>query len=65
MTPFELPAEQVLVIGDSLRKDIAPAESLGCQAVWIKAKGWTADEDAATHPNTITNITQLPALLGL
>lgn len=57
-----LPAD-VVVIGDSLRKDIEPAQSLGCQAIWLKGKGWTDDEDAQTHPNTITSIGQLLDLL--
>lgn len=56
---LELPPHQVLVVGDSLRKDIEPAQSLGCQVLWLKSKGWTADEDAQTHPNTITAIDQV------
>ena len=56
---LELPPQEVLVIGDSLRKDIEPAQSLGCQVLWLKGKGWTADEDAHTHPNTITSIQQV------
>ena len=56
---LELPAEQVLVVGDSLRKDILPAEQLGCPALWLKGKGWTDDEDLQTHPHTITRITQV------
>lgn len=51
-----LPPEQVLVIGDSLRKDILPAESLGCRTAWLKGKGWTADEDAASHPSEIKKL---------
>lgn len=51
--------EQTLVIGDSLRKDILPAESLGCHVMWIKGKGWTAEEDAATHPNTIKKLSEV------
>ena len=43
-----LPAENVLVVGDSYRKDILPARSLGCPTAWLKGKGWTADEDAQT-----------------
>lgn len=57
---LELPAEQVLVIGDSLRKDIAPAEQLGCQALWLKGKGWTQEEDQQTHPHTIKTIAEVP-----
>ena len=56
---LELPSEQVLVIGDSLRKDIAPAEQLGCQALWLKGKGWTQEEDQQTHPHTIKTIAEV------
>ncbi len=56
---LELPASEVLVIGDSLRKDILPAESIGCHTLWLKGKGWTADEDAQTHPGTIQSLTQV------
>ena len=56
---LELPPEQVLVVGDSLRKDIQPAEQLGCQVLWLKGKGWTADEDAQTHPHMIIRVTEV------
>ena len=56
---LELPPQEVLVVGDSLRKDIEPAEQLGCQTLWLKGKGWTADEDNQTHPHTINRITQV------
>ncbi|MDE6263430.1 MAG: HAD family hydrolase, partial [Muribaculaceae bacterium] len=56
---FGLPAEEVLVVGDSLKKDILPAESIGCQTAWIKGKGWTADEDAQTHPSQIPSLRSL------
>lgn len=57
-----LPAE-TLVIGDSYRKDIVPAESIGCQVLWLKGKGWTAEEDAQLHPNIITELGQVLSLL--
>ena len=56
---LEMNSNEVLVVGDSLRKDILPAESLGCQTLWLKGKGWTEEEDQQTHPNTITRITQV------
>lgn len=55
--------EEALVVGDSYRKDIEPAEKIGCQAIWIKGKGWTDAEDAQTFPNTITDITELLKIL--
>jgi putative hydrolase of the HAD superfamily len=54
-----IPAEQVLVVGDSYKKDIVPAETIGCQVAWLKGKGWTADEDAVTHPNIIKSLEDL------
>lgn len=56
-----LPAAEVLVVGDSYRKDIIPARKAGCRAIWIKGKGWTAEEDAQTYENTITDLRELPA----
>lgn len=47
---------EVLVVGDSYKKDIVPAESLGCRVAWLKGKGWTADEDALTHDCIIQSL---------
>lgn len=60
---LNLPAEKVLVVGDSLRKDIEPAESLGCPALWLKGRGWTPEEDAVLHPGTIGKIAEILAFL--
>lgn len=54
-----LKPDEVLVVGDSLKKDILPAEKIGCHTAWIKGKGWTADEDAATHPSQIAVLSDL------
>jgi putative hydrolase of the HAD superfamily len=56
---LELEPHEVLVVGDSLRKDIEPAEKLGCHVLWLKGKGWTEDEDRQTHPHTISRVTQV------
>ena len=56
---LEMSPDEVLVVGDSLRKDIEPAERLGCHALWLKGKGWTQEEDQQTHPHTITSISQV------
>ncbi len=58
-----LPADNVLVVGDSLRKDILPAESLGCKVMWLKGKGWTAEEDAQEHPAVISGLDDVLELL--
>lgn len=55
--------EQVLVVGDSFRKDIEPSLSLGCQVAWLKGKGWTAEEDAQMHPSIIGSLNDLLSLV--
>ena len=60
---LHLDPHNVLVIGDSYRKDIMPAESLGCQVLWLKGKGWTEAEDAQMHPNIISNLGEVLTLL--
>jgi HAD hydrolase, family IA, variant 1 len=57
--------QQVLVVGDSLRKDILPAESLGCHVAWLKGKGWTPEEDATTHPSVISDLRGILTMLHL
>lgn len=53
-----LKPEEVLVFGDSLKKDIIPAGKAGCQAIWLKGKGWTPEEDAAVHPNMVKSLSE-------
>lgn len=56
-----LPADQVLVVGDSYGKDIVPANKIGCRTAWMKGEGWTSDEsNDETLPDLI--ISQLQEL---
>ena len=57
-----LEPSEVLVVGDSLKKDILPARSIGCPTAWIKGRGWTADEDVATDQSQIPSLTALQDL---
>lgn len=56
--------EETLVIGDSYKKDILPAETIGCQVIWLKGKGWTAEEDAVLHPNIIQSLNDVLNLIA-
>ncbi|MBQ5465830.1 MAG: HAD family hydrolase [Muribaculaceae bacterium] len=61
---LELPADQVLVVGDSLKKDILPAHSLGCATAWMQGPGWAEDEnDAIDIPADTCRLTSLTQLL--
>jgi HAD superfamily hydrolase (TIGR01509 family) len=59
---LHLQPADVLVVGDSYRKDIVPAESIGCHVLWLKGKGWTAEEDAQMHPCIIQNLNEVTDL---
>lgn len=58
-----LQPKNVLVVGDSYKKDILPAESIGCQVAWLKGKGWTDEEDAVMHPAIIKNLVELEKII--
>ncbi len=58
-----LKPEEVLVVGDSYKKDIVPAETIGCKVAWLKGKGWTKDEDEQTHGSIIKNLSEIPKAL--
>ena len=63
---LSLPAENILVVGDSYRKDIYPASTLGCATAWIKGKVWEEEkiEPLAMPTVTISNIAELLDILG-
>ncbi len=57
---LDLPASQVVVVGDTFDKDIAPAHSLGCRTMWIKGLQWEEKPCDETLPDgIISRITEL------
>lgn len=57
---LNLPASEVLVVGDSYTKDILPAHSLGCHTLWIKGLQWEDTPcDEMLPDGVITNLDQL------
>ena len=56
-----LKPEEVIVVGDSIDKDIIPARQAGCQTVWFRGEGWTDDPVDESVPDRI--ITDLRDLL--
>ena len=45
--------EEVVVVGDSIDKDIIPARKAGCQTIWFKGEGWTDDPVDESIPDRI------------
>lgn len=50
---LELPASQVLVVGDTYGKDIIPAHKLGCHTLWIKGLQWEEKKVDESIPDGI------------
>ena len=48
-----LQPQEVLVVGDSIEKDIIPAKTLGCPTAWMKGRGWTDEAQDATIPTYV------------
>ncbi len=46
--------QETLVVGDSYKKDIYPAHSLGCLTAWIKKEGW---DNETPQPDALPDIT--------
>jgi putative hydrolase of the HAD superfamily len=41
---LNLEPQDVAVVGDSYKKDILPAQSIGCRTIWLKGAGWDGEE---------------------
>lgn len=54
-------AEETVVVGDSMDKDINPAKSLGCNTIWFKGEPWNDNEllDTTCADKTITNLKEI------
>ncbi len=55
-----LQPDEVVVVGDSMDKDIIPASQAGCHTVWFKGEGWTDDPvDATLAGQVITSLNEI------
>lgn len=61
---LDLPASQVLVVGDTYNKDILPAHQLGCHTLWLKGLQWEDKECNESLPDGIIgNLSEMTDLL--
>lgn len=55
-----LKPDEVVVVGDSIDKDIVPARQAGCHTVWFRGEGWTDDPvDESIPEKIITDLGEL------
>ena len=53
-------SSEVVVVGDSIDKDIIPAHKAGCQTVWVRGEQWTDDPiDEHTADRVIDDLSEL------
>ena len=58
--------DEIVVIGDSYRKDIYPSSTLGCRTVWLKKVCWEEEPIVEGHAPTATieSLAQLPDIIN-
>ena len=59
--------QEIVVVGDSYRKDIFPSSTLGCKTVWLKNICWEEEETVQGHETTevIHTLEDLPHRIEL
>ncbi len=58
-------AHETLVVGDSYGKDIVPAKTVGCRAIWLRGEGWAEEVVDETLPDAIIyHLKDLPLLVS-
>ena len=62
---LSMPAENIVVIGDSHSKDIVPASKNGCATIWLQGPGWGDDEEGATADVIITDFKELKNIFNV
>lgn len=63
---LDLPASQVLVVGDTYSKDIVPAHQLGCHTLWLKGLQWEEKPyDEKVPDGILSRLSDMEAYLGV
>ncbi len=56
---LNLNSKEIIVVGDSYKKDIVPAKAIGCQTIWLKGPAWEKDEPGSTADAIIYDFREL------
>ena len=62
--PQQIQESDILVVGDSISKDILPAKSLGCKTAWFKGEGWKKEPVDEMIPDFVISDLQELCVLG-
>lgn len=54
-----VPVKDVVVVGDSYNKDIVPALSIGCKAIWLKGSSWNPTDQNIQFEPSVSSIHQV------
>ena len=65
LAALDLPASEVVHVGDNLVSDIVGASSTGLGTVWVNRSGASRQADAATPDAEIDTLATLPRVIGL
>jgi len=60
---LNLKPEDITVIGDSFKKDIEPALTLGCKAIWLKGSSWDSSDNSIQYEPFVSSLIQLYDML--
>ena len=53
-------SKDAVIIGDSIKNDIIPANTIGCEAYWLQGKGWDNEEKPSDIScNVINDLVEL------
>ena len=56
---------ETYVVGDSYERDIVPAKTIGCVAIWLCGKSWSRPGDTSCADYVIFSLDELKTLLRL
>ncbi len=56
---LKLENNEVVIIGDSYKNDIAPAIELGARSIWLKNKSWVNDDDQPDYDIIISDFSEI------
>ncbi|MGM9759552.1 MAG: HAD family hydrolase [Parabacteroides sp.] len=62
---LQLPAEDIVVVGDSYDKDMVPATRIGCRTIWLKGIPWTPYRGDEQADVVITDFQEMRAVFSL